>query len=178
MASELHLIRRPLLSGLILVCAAGLGGGAAAETPCAGPAYSTQATSATKGPQNTKQLQFKILLAGEMVGEDKAHLAITNYQASDGVGITVIHGKFPSTAAAQEYMEKVLARAVKVSERGEKKDEAGKVVGKRAVAIVPTGNPDKPFPAIVVTYGPDFYEIESLASADSRIMELRLTSSN
>jgi hypothetical protein len=178
MATELHIILRPFLSGLILVCTAGLGGGVAAETPCVGPAYGTQATSTTKGLQNTKQLQFKILLAGEMVGEDKAHLAITNYLASDGVGVTIIHGEFPSAVAAQEYMEKVLTKAVKVSERGEKKDEAGKVVGKRAVAIVPTGKPDKPFPAILVTYGPDFYEIESLSSADSRIMELRLTSSN
>jgi hypothetical protein len=113
-----------------------------------------------------------------MVGEDKAHLAITNYLASDGVGLTVVHGEFPSTAAAQEYIEKVLAKAVKVLQRGEKKDKAGKVVGKRAVAIVSTGNPDKPFLAILLTYGPDFYEIESPSSADSRIMEMRLTSSN
>jgi hypothetical protein len=148
------------------------------ETPTAGPSYGMQATSATKGPQNPKQLQFKILLAREMVGEDKAHRAITNYLASDGVGVAVIHGEFPSTAAAQEYLEKVLAKAVKVSERSDKKDEAGKVVGKSAVAIEPTGNPDKPFPAILVTYGPGLYEIQSLSSADSRIMEMRLMSSN
>jgi hypothetical protein len=113
-----------------------------------------------------------------MLDEDKVHLAITNYAASDGVGLTVIHGEFPSDTAAQEYLEKVLAKAVKMTQRGEKRDKADKVVGKRALATVPTGDPSKPFPAILLTYGPDFYEIESLSSRDSRILEMRLTSTN
>ena len=92
------------------------------------------------------------MLAGELVDEDKVHLAITNYPASDGVGLTLIHKEFPSAVAAQEYFEKVLAKALKVTERGEKKDTAGKVVGKRATAVVPTGKPDEPFPAILLTY--------------------------
>jgi hypothetical protein len=178
MTPNLYVIRRLVLSSLILVFALGLRREATAATPCSGAVCAAQATSTTAGPENPKQLQFKITLAGEMVGEDKAHLAITNYSASDGVGLTVIHGKFPSAAAAQEYLEKVLARAVKVTERGEKKDKAGKVVGRRSMAIVLTGTPDKPFPAIRFTSGSDFYEIESLSSRDSRIMEMRLTSSN
>jgi hypothetical protein len=144
--------------------------------PCR--AYVIQDGATTNGPQKAKQLQFKILLAGEIEDEDKVHLAITNYLASDGLGLTVIHAEFPFTAAAQEYFEKALAKALKVTERGEKKDKAGKVVGGRAIAIVPTGKPDKPFPAILLTYGPDFYEIESTSSRDSRVMEMRLTSSN
>jgi hypothetical protein len=73
---------------------------------------------------------------------------------------------------------KVLARALKVTERGEKKDTAGKVVGQRASAIVPAGKPEKRIPALLVTYGPEFYEIESISSSDSRIMEMTLTSNN
>jgi hypothetical protein len=88
------------------------------------------------------------------------------------------HNEFPSTVAAQEYLENVLAKALKVTERGEKNDTAGKVVGKRATAVVPIRKPDKPVPAILLTYGRDFYEIESVSSRDSRIMEMRLTSSN
>jgi hypothetical protein len=71
-----------------------------------------------------------------------------------------------------------LARALRVSERGDKKDKAGKVVVKRATALLPTGKPDKPFSAIILTYGPDFYEIRSVPSRHSRIMEMNLTSSN
>ena len=98
--------------------------------------------------------------------------------ASDGVGLTVIHNEFPSAAAAQEYFEKVLAKALKVTERGEKKDSSGKVVGKRARAIVPTGKVDKPIAALLLTYGKDFYEIQSDSSRHSRAMEMILTSSN
>jgi hypothetical protein len=118
------------------------------------------------------------VLVGELLDEDKVHLGITDFVASDGVGLTLIENEFPSAVAAQEYFEKVLAKALKVTERGEKKDTAGKVVGKRATAVVPTGKPDEPFPAILLTYGRDFYEIESVSSHDSRIMEMRLTSRN
>jgi hypothetical protein len=165
-----------VLSSLILMHAMESKGETSAVLSCSASARSIQDT--TGGQHATKQIQFKIVLAGEMVGEDKAHLAITSYAASDGTGLTVVHGEFPSAVAAQEYLEKVLAKALKVTERGEKKDKTGKVVGKRATAVVPTGNPDQPFPAIVLTYGTDFYEIESLSSRHSRVMEMRLTSSN
>jgi hypothetical protein len=178
MAPELYVIRGLVLSGLILLCATGIREEATAAASCPAAAYRTQAASTGAAPQNTKQLQFKIVLAGEMLDEDKVHLGITNLLASDGVGLIVIHNKFPSAVAAQEYFDKVLARALKVTERGEKKDTAGKVVGKRASAIVPADKPDKQIPALLLTYGPEFYEIQSISSPDSRIMEMRLTSSN
>jgi hypothetical protein len=178
MTPDLRAIRRLVVSSLILVCATGLRGEASSVASCPVPAFGTQAASTTGASQNTKQLQFKIVLAGELLDEDKVYLGITNVLASDGVALTLIHNKFPSTVAAQEYFEKVLARALKVSERGEKKDTAGKVVGKRASAIVPAGKPDKQIPALLLTYGPDFYEIRSISSPDSRIMEMGLTSSN
>jgi len=171
-------IQRLVLGSLILMLATGLRGKASGPPFCNVPTCGIQDTASTEGRRNTKQIQFKIVLAGEMEGEDKVHLSITNFSASDGVGLTVIHNEFPSAVAAQEYFEKALAKALKVTGRSEKKDKEGKVVGKRATAIVPTGKPDKPFPAILLTYGPNFYEIESISSRDSRIMEMRLTSSN
>jgi len=151
---------------------------AIAATSCPAPAYGTQTAPAPGGLRATKQLQFKIVLAGEALDEDKVHLGITDYLASDGVGLTVIHNTFSSAAIAQEYFEKVLTKALKVNERGDKKDTAGKVGGKRANAIVPAGKPDKQIPALLLTYGPEFYEIQSSSSPDSLIMEMRLTSSN
>jgi hypothetical protein len=175
---ELQAIKWLVLCSVILMQATGLRGKPTPPPSCHASVYGIQDTTTKEGKRSTKQIQFNVVLAGELEDEDKVHLAITNYLASDGVGVTVIHNRFPSTATAQEYFEKVLAKALKVSERGDKKDKAGNVVGKRARAILPTGKPDKPFPAILLTYGPDFYEIESVSSRDSRIMETRLTSSN
>jgi hypothetical protein len=178
MRPVLHVIQGLVFGSLILMHAMESDGETTAPPPCHPRASVAQASSTTGGQHNTKRLQFKIVLAGELLDEDKVHLGITNFVASDGVGLTLIHNEFPSAVAAQEYFEKVLAKALKVTERGEKKDTAGKVVGKRATAVVPTGKPDEPFPAILLTYGRDFYEIESVSPRDSRIMEMRLTSSN
>jgi putative NADPH-quinone reductase len=175
---ELQAIKRLVLSSLILLHATELRGEAVTPSRYHAPARGAQTTAMHDGSQNTKQLQFKILLAGEIEDQDKVHLAITNYLASDGVGVTVIHKEFPSPATAQEYFDKVLAKALKATERGEKKDGSGKVVGKRARVIVPTGKPDKPIPALLLTFGKDFYEIQTYSSRHSRIMEMRLTSSN
>jgi hypothetical protein len=175
---EFRAIKWLVFGSLILMCANGLRGKPIKLPSCHVPVCGFQDTTTTEGKGNKKQIQFKILLTGEFEDENKVHLATTNYLASDGVGLTVIHNQFPSAATAQEYFEKVLAKALKVSERGDKKDKAGKIVGKRATAIIPTGKPIKPFRAILLTYGPDFYEIESVSSRHNRIMEIRLTSSN
>ena len=142
------------------------------------PTGEAKFTSTSGDPHDEKELQFKVVLTGEMVGENKAHLAITNFLASDGVGLTLIHGEFASTPAAQEYFERVLSKALKIAERSEKKDATGKVVGNRAIAAVSAGKPNEPFPAILFTFGRDFYEIESMSSRDSRIMEMRITATN
>jgi hypothetical protein len=175
---EPRVVRWLVVGGLILMPATELRGGAISASSCHARAYRTQAAPATGGPRDTKQIQFKIVLTGEALDEDKVHLGITNYLASDGVALILIHNNFPSAVAAQEYFERVLTRALKVTERGEKKDTAGKVVGKRASAIVPAGKPDKQIAALLLTYGPEFYEIQSISSPDSCIMEMRLTSSN
>lgn len=140
------------------------------------PTYSTENKAKTEKNGQTAPIQFKIVLAGEIEDEDGVHLAITNYLASDGVGVTVIHGELTSNAAVQEYLEKVLAKALKVTERGDEKDSQGNVVGKRAKAIVRTGTPNEPIPALLFTYGKDFYEIQCDSSRHSQIMEKRLTS--
>jgi hypothetical protein len=178
MRPVLHVIQRLVLGSLILMHVMESEGETAAPPPCQPRASVGQASSTTRGQRNTKQLQFKIVLAGEALDEDKVHLGITNFLASDGVALTLLHNTFPSALAAQEYLEKVLAKAMKVTERGEKKDAAGMIVGKRATAIVPGGKPAKQIPALLLTYGGDFYEIESDSARDSRIMEMRLTSSN
>jgi hypothetical protein len=98
----LHVIQRLVLGGSILMHAMESDGETTARPACHPPDSVAQARSATGGQHITKQLQFKIVLAGELLDEDKVHLAITLYQASDGVGLTLIHNEFPSAVAAQE----------------------------------------------------------------------------
>jgi len=118
-------------------------------------------------------------MQGEMIDtEEHIHLAITAYKASDGAGLVLIHNEFASSATAQDYFEKVMRKAQKTIERGEKKDKAGNVVGVRAEAIVPTGPSGKPMQAIVLTFGGHFYEIQCDSPSTSRALEMRLTSSN
>lgn len=45
----------------------------------------------------------------------------------------------------------------------------------RATALVATSKPDKPTPALLFTYGSDFYEIQSISSQDSQALEMRIT---
>src|SRR5580700_7406949 len=100
---EMHVIQRLVLSSLILMHTTGLSGEATAPPCIHALAHSAQTTATADGSHKRKQIQFKIVLAGEIEDEDKVHLAITNYIASDGVGLTVIHGEFLSRVAAQEY---------------------------------------------------------------------------
>jgi hypothetical protein len=173
-AAKLYVIRLSVLSGIILMQTAPSRGEVTAP-----PSHETQPDSMAGLPQKTKQLEFKIVRTALLRNEENIMLSRTDYEASDRAAVTVIHGEFPSSAAAQEYLEKVLAKALKIIERGEKKDSEGKVVGKRARALAPTGEADKPIPTILCTYGKDFYEIQSYDSpGDSRIMEMKLTSSN
>ena len=122
------------------------------------PDSSEKAAEKTNPSRDENSITFKIILAGEMRDENKIHFAITNYLSSDGVGLTVIHNEFVSDVAAQEYFERTLVKAVKITERGKKRDKAGKAVGERAEALLPTGSPDKPMQGIVLTFGPHFYK--------------------
>jgi hypothetical protein len=139
--SQLRAIQRLALSSLILIHATGSDGGATTFLLPRVAVYCTQDTATTEGKENTKQLQFKILLAGEMVDENKVHLGITNYLASDGVGVTVIHGEFPSATAAQEYFERALTKALKITERGEKKTRQTKLSVKEQQRSSPPVSP-------------------------------------
>jgi hypothetical protein len=83
MRPVLHVIQRLVLGSLILMHVMESDGETTTPPICHPPDSVAQASSATGGQHNTKQLQFKIVLAGELLDEDKVHLAITTYEAED-----------------------------------------------------------------------------------------------
>jgi hypothetical protein len=116
-----------------------------------------------------KKTVFKNTMMGEMLDEDGVHLGFTNFTASDGNTLTVLYENFGSPAIAQAFLEKQIAKAVKVIERKKKLNPAGTVVGERAEILLKL-SVEKPIPAVLWTDGVKFHEIYS-SSRDS-VLEL------
>lgn len=108
-------------------------------------------------------------MAGEMMDEDGVHLGFTHYKASDGTSLKVLYAGFDNPAKAQDYFEKQLAKAVKVSERKSKLNTSEKVVGERAQILIRL-DPKRTWPAVLWTDGATFHEIYS--SSLNSVLEL------
>ena len=67
--------------------------------------------------------------------EDGVHLAVTSFEARDGVRITRVYNTFESPAAATAFLANRVADFDKVIKREPKKDKQGKVVGVRVQAV-------------------------------------------
>jgi len=81
----------------------------------------------------------------------------------------VLYEDFGSPASAQAFLEKQLAKAVKVIERKKRLNPAGAVVGEHA-EIVLRLSAERAIPAVLWTDGVKFHEIYS-SSRDS-VLEL------
>jgi hypothetical protein len=107
--------------------------------------------------------QPHVTIMGESTDEDGIHFGMTTWEAPDGTTWTVTHNEFPSPAAAQEYLDKQVAKALKIVKRSNLKDGSGKIVGKRVEVIVNAqvkeGNRETP--AVLRTNGAQFYIILS-----------------
>lgn len=109
--------------------------------------------------------QLKIKLMGELLDEDGIHLAVTTWEPRDGGGwtVTVIHNEFPTPLGAKEYLDKQVAKAVRVIKRGRAKSH-GKIDGMRVELIlrgISRNGGELERPAVLRTDGPQFYEVSS-----------------
>lgn len=111
--------------------------------------------------QTTSQPHVTIM--GEAYDEDGIHFGITTWKTPDGTTWTVTHNEFPSPAAAQEYLDKEVTKALKIVKRGNVKDSSGQIVGKRAEVIVNAQEKEdnRETPAVLRTKGAHFYIILS-----------------
>jgi hypothetical protein len=127
---------------------------------------SQKGSSATK-PHEKKGLRVTVGMSGQLI-QDGMVLGFTVHGAPDGVSLIVIYNTFDDAPQASAWFEKEIARAAKVVERGEKKDQAGKIVGKRAQILLPS--PNEKLAAVMWTDGRQFHEIDSSSLHD--ILEL------
>jgi len=88
----------------------------------------------------------------------ECHLALTLYKASNGNSVEVRSAYFETASEADHFFDWNLERVSKVTERGDLKDRAGKVIGRRAVALVKSSTWE-----VVWTYGSTF---RSFVSSD------------
>jgi hypothetical protein len=121
----MNLFQSQVLGSLILAWVVSANFAENGPTTRQSPDSSEKAAEKTNPSHDEKSITFKIMMAGE-THECRVHFAITNYLSSDGVGLTVIHNEFASDASAQECFKKILAKAVRITERGKKKEEEGK----------------------------------------------------
>jgi hypothetical protein len=103
---------------------------------------------AAPGPKK-KRIVFTRTEMGELKADDGTRLSFTGFEASDGVKLTAVYGEFDSPTRANEEFDKELHKAIKVVERGEKKDGTGRVVGVRAQAVFPSAGSPKLVQAVL-----------------------------
>ena len=135
----------------------------------------TSDSTAAGHPKDSSALTFKQMSVGEALDENKVHLGIATYQASNGTILTVFQGGFVSPAEAQAYLEKQIAKATRVIRRDVKKDRKGKAIGERAQVLFPSDHSDVPTLAVLWTNGADFNEILAFSIPTILKLEAYLT---
>jgi hypothetical protein len=160
-------------TSVLLLCIGSLGFGVMLSSANSRPVQSTPAgsdkTTPNQNPSTSKKVTFQNIAPGEIEDEDHVHLGATLFKASDGNTLQVLYEDFGNSARARDYLEKRLAKAVKVVERKKKLSAAGRVVGERAEILLRLPSQEA-VPAILWIDGVKFHEIFS-ASRDS-ILEL------
>jgi hypothetical protein len=158
---------------ILLLCISTLNFGVMLSKANSRPVQSTHAdsneTTANQVPGPPKKVTFHNIAAGEVEDEDHVHLGTTLFKASDGSTLQVLYEDFGSAAKARGYLEKQLAKAVKVLERKRKLNADGKVVGERAEILLRL-SAEEVVHAILWTDGVKFHEIHS--SSRDNILEL------
>jgi hypothetical protein len=132
---------------------------------CDGPRW----VGINQGQSAPEKKGFENTGMGEMRDEDGVHLGFTNFTASDGNTLTVLYEDFGSPATAQAFLEKQMAKAVKIIDRKNKLSPGGTVIGERAEILLRLSS-EKAIPAVLWTDGVKFHEIYS-TSRDS-VVEL------
>jgi hypothetical protein len=106
------------------------------------------------------KITFTNVAMGEVLDEERVHLGVTFFKASNGNSVEVLYEDFKSPVEAQRYLERQLAKAVMIIERKAKTDAAGKVVGERAEILLRI-SPETTIPTILWTDGLKFHQIQS-----------------
>jgi hypothetical protein len=132
-------------------------------------------THSTNIVDDYRVVQFKSVGVGELVDADGMRLAFTAYQGSDGTKLTAIRHEFPSQTKAEEYFDRAIKQAVTVVSSGKKEDRTGKIVGKRAQVVLPSGKVKAKALAVLWTSGGHFHEIVSSSLGNILLLEKQIS---
>jgi hypothetical protein len=135
--------------------------------------FQAPGSSLEEGKANQKtagSIKFEQGNMGTIRTADGIDLGFTNFKASDGVNLRVLYWDFDNEGHAAQALEKQITRAAKIIKREPKRDSIGKVVGERALVVLPQVNHHEALSAVFWTDGVSYYEIRSLSLKD--ILEL------
>ena len=131
-------------------------------------------TMAQKKASVASKIGFTNTVMGELKDEGGVHLGFTSFAGSDGSKLMVLYEDFGSSEAARNYLEKQIAKAVKLVGRDKKVDLTGQTMGERAEVLLRFSDGTS-MPAVLRTDGPQFHEFysssrESLLQLEKRYM--------
>ncbi len=117
---------------------------------------------------------FELHFIGNGKTSEGTPLGFRTYDGSEGNKVWVTYGVFPSVDSAKNQFQVWLKPARKVLKRGLKRNETGKVVGQRAVAVLAASGQQEELPTIVWTNGRRCYWVQSTSLASALQFEERI----
>jgi hypothetical protein len=120
---------------------------------------SGQAENSSAPP--VKKITFKLQRMSDGVRADGRWFHTHTYLSSDGQKVSFTYITFDSDAAAAGEIDRVIHGASKVLERGLRKNEEGKTIGERVVALFVTKDPPKAIAKLIRTNDQFYCEVDS-----------------
>lgn len=110
-------------------------------------------------PKTHKEWTFAGM--GEITAHDGTELDFVAYTNRDGIGVTIIRGDFYSEKQSAAELRDDIKSAKKIIEQSFRKDETGKTIGERVVAVLVQTDPAEDLQVVIWTDGSKYYEIVS-----------------
>lgn len=111
--------------------------------------------------------RFKLVTQGH--GRNAAtggSFSSSSFKAEDGTELTVTSERFRSSVAAREALEVVIQKAETVLEQGTMCDGEGRIVGERAIVVLPSTVRDRNRSVLVYRNGEELISFKSASATD------------
>lgn len=115
----------------------------------------------TNGSPSKQEQKWKMTAMGELGAHDGSSLSLRSYTKKDGKTVTIVHGDFSSDAEAIEELNHAVKAANKIVDRQSLKDDNGKTVGERILAVFMQNEPKEELQSVLWTEGSTFWDVSS-----------------
>lgn len=110
--------------------------------------------------QHNDTIPFRRLSGGKL-DQEGVVIEVSNYETTDGMPLQQIIQRYRSPSDPGQEMQRIIARAASVVERGPKRDREGRRIGERAVLMLGASTPGQAQMAVVWTEGSALYLLQS-----------------